>query len=182
MITQQQLTSNFKVSGSYVTLKYEKFKTTELPEVKLFISNSSDTFGIQFYPTSSARLLFTKTDGSEVNQTYPIILPPNTGSNVNFVELTVNVNTSGFDELSNNTTQQFDIRFNAVAVTSSLITLEQASQFRPTTTGQTNTGGTTSSGGDNTGGTSSGGENTGRRGFTDDGTITPPGGDGINAI
>ena len=146
MITLQELINNFKVSGSYITLDYEKFKTKKLPQVKLFISNSSDTFGIQFYPTGSTKLLFKKSDGVEVNKNYPVTLLAKTGSNINFVELLVDVDTTGFNNLDTDTSLQLDIKFNTVAVVSSSFTIEEESQFRPLL-GTTSTGGATPTGG-----------------------------------
>ena len=133
MISQQELINNFKVSGSYVTLNYEKYKTTELPTVKLFISNSSNTVSLQFFPTGSpdTKLSFTRTDGVAIDKNYPITLPPNTGSNINFIELFVNVDSTNFDQLSTSDSQQFNIKFNVVAVTSSLVTVNQPPQFGP---------------------------------------------------
>jgi hypothetical protein len=148
MITQQELMNNFKVSGSYVTLEYEKYKTKTLPAVKLFISNSSDVFGIQFYPTGSNQLLFTKSDGVTINQSYPVILAANTGSNISSIELLVNVDSSGFNARDTNTSLQFDIKFNVVAIvsSSSSFTVQQESQFRPLI-GTSQGGGGTSQGG-----------------------------------
>lgn len=127
--------NNFKVSGSYEPLTYQKYVNTSLPPVKLFISNSSNTFGIRFFPTGSAlypntQLTLRKADGTPINKNYPVTLPPNTGSNVNFIELFVNLNTSEFDNLSQGPLT-FPLTFNIVAITSSIVVTGAGPEFGP---------------------------------------------------
>jgi hypothetical protein len=135
MISQTELVNNFKVSGSNITLTYERYNTPQIAPIKLFISNSSDTFAIQFFPTTSldSPLSFTTVTGAQINKNYPITLAPNTGSNINFIELLANIDSTNFDEIPTNTSQELDITFNLVAVTSSLVVTSQPIQFGPLT-------------------------------------------------
>lgn len=120
MITREEVLENFKVSGLDVELTYEKYKTSTLTPVRLFVTNSSEQFDIQFYPTASSAVSFTTTSSLVINQQSPYFLSRSVSSNLSTAEILVNINTSNYNNLSNNTERSFDIKFNIVGVTESI--------------------------------------------------------------
>lgn len=120
--SQSAVANNLIVSGAYQRFEFEKYTTTDIPPFKLIVSNSSETFGIQFFYTgsSSDKIIITSASSS-VNRLNPITLPPKSGSNISSVELTGDVNITGLNdeplEISQVGNQLVEgIHFNAVAV------------------------------------------------------------------
>ncbi len=120
--SQSAVVNNLIVSGAYQTLQFEKYTTTDISPFKLIVSNSSETFGIQFFYTGSAsdKIIITSASSS-VTQANPIILLPKSGSNVSSVELIADVNITGLNdeplEISQAGNQLVEgIYFNAVAI------------------------------------------------------------------
>jgi len=97
--SQSAVVNNLIVSGAYQTLQFEKYTTTDISPFKLIVSNSSETFGIQFFYTGSAsdKIIITSASSS-VTQANPIILLPKSGSNVSSVELIADVNITGLND------------------------------------------------------------------------------------
>lgn len=77
-ITPQIVKNAFYVSGSYITLNYEKFVTQQSVETEFGIANRAASFYIQAVPSSSqGNLLFFKTsDNKIINEQFPLLLPP----------------------------------------------------------------------------------------------------------
>lgn len=165
MTTPAQVKANFIISGSPVSniLVYDKYKTKVLSPVVLQISNSSQQFAIQFYPTGSSRLTYMTFDEPPViiTKQLPYVLPSSSATYQSAVQLKVSVDSTGFDSMFDNSQEICSVKFNLVAVTSSFaeVTIpttnnpQRLPSWTPPTT--TNTGGT------NTGGTNTGGNNSG---------------------
>lgn len=136
-ITPNQVKEAFRVDGANpADISYVKYTNTTLEKVPLIISNSSTVFGIQFYPTGSIEgIRFLKEDDTVVDKNFPITLQKLSGSNVSSIKLLVSIDSSTFDALPISS-KTYDIKFNLVAVTSSLITVIPTGS----TTGTTSTG------------------------------------------
>jgi hypothetical protein len=119
-ITPSQVLSAFQVTGSNPNdLDYTRFLTTELAQLPLIVSNSSTTFGIRFFPTGSAGLLFTTETGQTVDSISQVTLPVVSGSNVTGIKLLMSIDTTNFNDILL-TSQSYDIGFNLVAITASV--------------------------------------------------------------
>lgn len=143
-ITPTQVKEAFRIEGANPEdISYVKYSNTTLEKVPLIISNSSTVFGIQFYPTGSNEgIRFLKEDNTLVDKNSPITLQKLSGSNVSNIKLLVSIDSSTFDTLPISS-KTYDIKFNLVAVTSSLITvIPTGSTTPPTSTGVTQGGST----------------------------------------
>lgn len=115
MITPTQLRNSFHISGSNTTLVYEKYKTTELPDIKLFVSNSSTIFDIQLFPTGNIEGTQFISDNKSITPTSPLKLLRRSNDNINFAEILVKVDTSNLDATPV-ASRDIDIKFNMVAL------------------------------------------------------------------
>lgn len=119
-ITPGEVREAFTVQIDTVNVTYTKYITNTLPKLPLIISNSSDTFGIQFYPTSSVGIRFITENNIFIGKNSPVTLSPNTGSNVSSsIKLFAIIDTSGFNT-SSVSSSTYPINFDLVAVTSSI--------------------------------------------------------------
>lgn len=120
--SQSAVVNSLIVSGAYQRIEYEKYTTTDVQPFKLFVTNSSDKFAIQFYYTGSATDKVIVTSGSTlINNVNAITLPPRSGSNVSAIELLLDVDTIGLDQqppesLTEENQLLEEIHFNAVAI------------------------------------------------------------------
>lgn len=120
--SQSAVVNSLIVSGAYQRIEYEKYATTDIQPFKLFVTNSSDIFAVQFYYTGSATDNVIITSGSTpINRVNAITLPPRSGSNVSAIELLMDVDTIGLDEeplesLTEENQLLEGIHFNAVAL------------------------------------------------------------------
>lgn len=120
--SQSEVVNSLIVSGAYQRIEYEKYTTTDVQPFKLFVTNSSDRFAIQFYYTSSATDKAIITSGSTlINNVNAITLPPRSGSRVSAIELLLDVDTIGLDQqppesLTEENQLLEGIHFNAVAI------------------------------------------------------------------
>lgn len=119
-ITPEQVTAAFQVTGlrSVGDITYTRFTDTAVAPIPLIVSNSSTVFGIRFFPTASAGILFKTEDDTLVDKNAQITLPRVSGSNITGIKLFAVVNTDGFND-GLLTTKTYDIGFNMVAITSS---------------------------------------------------------------
>lgn len=146
-ITPGEVREAFTVKIDTVNVTYTKYITNTLPRLPLIISNSSDKFGIQFYPTSSVGIRFITENNIFIGKNSPVTLSPNTGSNVSSsIKLFAVIDTSGFNT-SSVSSSTYPINFDLVAVTSSIF-----SNIPQTTSPLVSTAGTGSSGISFTGG------------------------------
>lgn len=149
MTTPDQVKQNFRVVGEQMNgnalitvLNYDKFKTKTLLPVILQISNSSNQFGIQFFPTgstvsgNSTRLTYTTLEEPPVNITKAI---PYTLPSGSAIKVQVTVDTTNFDTKTDNTQELCEVVFNLVAVTSSFASIPIPQQTLPTWTPSTGT-------------------------------------------
>jgi len=120
--SQSVVVDNLIVSGAYQQIEFEKYTTTDIQPFKLFVTNSSDSFAIRFYYTGSASDKAIITSGSTLlNRVNAITLPPRSGSNVNSVELLMDIDITGLNEqplesLTEENQLVEEIHFNAVAM------------------------------------------------------------------
>lgn len=138
-ISSTTLVNSLFVSGANANLVFTKYVDTSVPTVNIFVSNSSDTFGITLFPTGSINGLSFTVGNTTITPSTPLTLPPKTGSNINFANIIVQLDTTNYNTLPVSI-QTYDIKFNLVAVTSSLITVTPA-VGSTSTTGITYTGG-----------------------------------------
>lgn len=119
-ITPEQVTAAFQVTGlrSVGDITYTRFTDTAVAPIPLIVSNSSTVFGIRFFPTASAGILFKTEDDTLVDKNAQITLPRVSGSNITGIKLFAVINTDGFDD-GLLTSKTYDIGFNMVAITSS---------------------------------------------------------------
>lgn len=157
MTTPAQVKQNFIVVGEQMNgnalttvLNYDKFKTKTLLPVILQISNSSNQFAIQFFPTgstvngNSTRLTYATLEEPPVNITRTIPYTLSSGSAIN---VQVTVDTTNFDTKTDNTQEVCEVVFNLVAVTSSFTPIPTTEQTLPTWTPPPPTGGSGGGGG-----------------------------------
>lgn len=119
-ITPEQVTAVFQVTVPRLAddITYTRFTDTALAPIPLIVSNSSTAFGIRFFPTASAGIVFKTEDDIIVDNNAQITLPRLSGSNVNGIKLFAVINTDGFND-GLLTSKTYDIGFNMVAITSS---------------------------------------------------------------
>lgn len=132
-ITPDDVKNAFVVQGANPdTLEYVRYATNTLQPIILIVSNSSTVFDIQFFPTSSeAGLVFRTEAGVTVDSLSPVTLRRISGSNVNGIQLSVMVDTFGFDTTPL-TSKAYDVSFNLVALTSSVQTSNSPGGNPPT--------------------------------------------------
>lgn len=120
-ITPDEVVNAFSVSGSSRELTYTKYITNTIPDIVLTVSNSSDTFGIELYPTSSNGIRFFSEANIPINRFYPLRIPPKVSSSfTNEINVLARINTETFNTLPiTDTRRDFNIKFDLVAVTSS---------------------------------------------------------------
>lgn len=127
---QTNLINSFKIAGSNLKVEFEKYITTKLPEFKLIVSNSSATSGIQFFYTASKNGRVIITSGSTtITEENPVILLPNSGSNISSIELSANINVNNLNTYPYETDEEGNqfvepLYFN-------LVTLQQVSSPQP---------------------------------------------------
>lgn len=138
-ISSTTLVSSLFVSGANANLVFTKYVDTSVPTTKIYVSNSSAAFGIQLYPTGSINGMFFTVNDTTITPSAPLILPPNTGSNINYATIIVRLDSTTYNTLPVSI-KTYDIKFNLAAVTSSLITVTPA-VGSTSTTGITYTGG-----------------------------------------
>ena len=128
---QQRVVDNFRVSGSNLSIVYEKYVTDSTIN-KLIVSNSSATDALQFFYTGSGNEKFVITSGSVVlDKNTPIIIPRTTSSKVSAVELTLSLKTDALNvepfESDVEGNQLFEnLYFNVAAITASISTQSSA--------------------------------------------------------
>jgi hypothetical protein len=121
--SQSIVVSSIDASGSYQKVIYEKYVTSDIAPRKFTINNNSDRFIIQLYPTSSAesKLIFTS-ESIVLTKINPIIILPRSGSTTSSIELAVDVNINGLNDLPYENSDEINqliepIEFNAVILT-----------------------------------------------------------------
>jgi len=124
-ISSTTLLNSFFVSGANANRVFTKYVDTSIPTVNIFVSNSSDAFGIRLFPTGSIQELSFTVGNTTITPSAPLTLPPKTGSNINSANIIVQLNTTNYNTLPVSI-QTYDIKFNLVAVTSSLVTVTPA--------------------------------------------------------
>lgn len=135
-ITPEQVTAALQVTGLRLggSITYTRFTDIAIAPIPLIISNSSTAFGIRFFPTASAGIVFKTEDNVIVDKNAQVTLPRLSGSNINSIKLFAVINTDGFDD-GLLTSKKYDIGFNMVAITSSIQSSDKSPNF-PDDTGQ----------------------------------------------
>lgn len=121
-ISSTTLLNSFFVSGANANLVFTKYIDTSVPTTKIYVSNSSAAFGIQLYPTGSIDGISFTVNDTTITELAPLTLPPNTGSNINYATITAQINSTLYNTLPVSI-KTYDVKFNLVAITSSLVTV-----------------------------------------------------------